>query len=134
MASLADCFRGDFFSWPASLGLSNAVAVTATDQSDKIAFFAASGASEVDVGAPGETMWSLLVGDGAGSLAADNGNGTSFATPLVSGTMSLLLAQKPSLVGNAAAIKAAILAGVDSTGIATKSGGRLNVQKVLSAP
>ncbi|MDR1453939.1 MAG: S8 family serine peptidase [Candidatus Margulisbacteria bacterium] len=51
-----------------------------------------------DVMAPGESMYSTVYFDDAGDNGyANNGSGTSYAAPLVSGLMGLLRAQDPNL-------------------------------------
>ncbi len=80
--------------------------------------------------APGVAMVSDLVGDGAGAFMS--AQGTSFAAPMVSGTILLMESQDPTLVGNPGAIKTKLLGAADNVGIETKNGGRLNVAKAVS--
>ena len=120
---------GLFFSWPGGLRLPNAIVTTATNRADVIANFAGSGASVVDIGAPGEEMWGPLVGGGTGAFGL--AKGVSFAIPLTTATIALVGLQKPALAGNGALLRQRIVDTADKTGIAT-AGGRLNVANALA--
>ena len=87
-------------------------------------------ATTIDIGAPGSGIWSTVPVSSKGKVAAGYAsyNGTSMATPHVSGAVAMYKAANPS--ANAAQIKAAILgAAVPTTSLngKTLTGGRLNV-------
>jgi subtilisin family serine protease len=92
--------------YPCDLPEANVICVGATDQSDQLAWFTDYGAGSVDLFAPGVNILSTWMG--GGYAYAD---GTSMATPMVSGTLALMLAHQPSLT--AAQLKADLLASVD---------------------
>ncbi len=114
--------------YPSNYTASNVVAVAATDNNDQRASFSNYGATTVDLGAPGVYILSTTIGNSYSYF-----NGTSMATPHVSGAAALVLS-KCAL--NTAALKSNILNNVDliasMSGI-TVTGGRLNVNKALMA-
>ena len=119
--------------YPASYDLDNIIAVAATDNNDNLASFSDYGQNSVDLGAPGVSILSTL--PSAGSVLGQNYgilDGTSMATPHVTGAAALVLSVNSTL--NAASIKAAILNNVDAdpalTG-KTVTGGRLNIANIL---
>ncbi len=114
------------------------ISVTSTNSSDVKVPSAGYGAQTIDIGAPGNQLY----------LANNNGytgnnNGTSYATPCVSGGVALLYSAPcsgfMSLVQNSASVAALqikdfILTGVDQTDLLitqTLSGGRLNLHNSL---
>ncbi|MDY6898181.1 MAG: S8 family serine peptidase [Cyanobacteriota bacterium] len=113
--------------YPASYDLDNIISVAATDDRDQLAVFSNFGATSVDLGAPGDNILSTLPGNSYGLL-----NGTSMATPHVSGAVGLALSQNPELTSSE--IKELILNTTDEipalTGI-TVSDGRLNAFNTL---
>jgi Ca2+-binding RTX toxin-like protein len=115
--------------YPASYNLDNIVAVAATTADDTIASFSNYGAATVDLGAPGDNIFSTLPGNGYGSLS-----GTSMATPHVAGTAALLLSQNPDL--SVSELKSLLLDTTDPlatlAGLSV-SGGRLNAANALNA-
>ncbi|MEY2756079.1 MAG: hypothetical protein RJB65_2437, partial [Actinomycetota bacterium] len=104
------------------------VAVAATDSAGGIASFSQYGAATVDIGAPGVGVWSSVP---QGSYASYNG--TSMATPHVSGAVALCASIDPSLsapklrdILTAAAAPTTSLAGK------TVTGGRLDMGAMVS--
>ncbi len=115
------------------------ISVTWTNRSDNKGFQAGYGAETIDLGAPGDDIYTTTNGNGYTYKT-----GTSFSTPLVTGAIALLYAAPcPNLIALAKADPAAaailvkdyILNGVDPNssldGITT-SGGRLNVFNSLN--
>jgi subtilisin family serine protease len=114
--------------YPASYNVPNVVAVAATSNYDGLASFSNYGATSVDLGAPGVNVLSTTRGNTYRFF-----NGTSMATPHVSGAAMLVLS-RCSL--DTAALKSNLLANVDRvpalSGI-TVTGGRLNVNNAIRA-
>src|SRR5439155_1645047 len=118
----------------ASYDLDNIVSVLATTHSDGLADFSNYGATTVDLGAPGGSIFSCWNGSDSDYRSVD---GSSMAAAHVSGVCALLLAHYPS--ENYQQIIRRILSTVDPLpSLAGKcvTGGRLNLQKALagSAP
>ncbi|HSK05318.1 MAG TPA: S8 family serine peptidase [Kofleriaceae bacterium] len=90
--------------YPSSYDHTNIISVLATDRFDQRAYFSNHGALTVDVGAPGQDIYSTLPGNSYGLLS-----GTSMATPHVTGLVGLLKAQSPAR--SAAQIKNLIMTG-----------------------
>lgn len=78
--------------YPASYDVPNVVSVMATDRNDGKAGFSHFGATTVDLGAPGVDILSTVPGGGLGAF-----NGTSMATPHVSGAAALVIAEAPGI-------------------------------------
>lgn len=115
--------------YPASYNLANIIAVAATDRNDARASFSNYGATTVDLAAPGVSIYSTQPNNAYASM-----NGTSMATPHVTGVAGLLAAYNPA--ATAAEIKQAIMDGVDPiASMAGKcvTGGRLNAYGALEA-
>jgi serine protease len=114
--------------YPSAYDHDNIIAVAALDQYNQLSYFSNYGAVTVDVGAPGEDVYSTLPGNSYGTLS-----GTSMATPHVTGLVGLLKAQGPGR--NAHQIKNLILTGgtpSPATTGTTLSGRRLRADGSLS--
>jgi hypothetical protein len=112
---------------PASYGLSNIISVAASNYNDWFYPSSNYGPKSVDVAAPGEYIYSTWL-----SNSYNYGNGTSYATPYVSGIASLLLARYPAL--SPEQLKDFILNGVDpkpELKDKIKTGGRVNAYRTL---
>ena len=113
------------------------ISVTATDNADQRTF-SAYGATTIDVGAPGSSVWTT-----SGSSSYGAASGTSFASPLTAGVIALLysapctgLAQlaKSNPSAAALAVRTALFQGVDHVGNLpgnTVTGGRINANNSL---
>jgi subtilisin family serine protease len=112
--------------YPASFNAPNVVAVAATDSSDHLAGFSNYGRNSVHLGAPGVSILSTYPGSSYQYL-----NGTSMATPHVSGAAALVLSHCTLSTAN---LKTALLNNVQpiaALATATITGGRLNVNNAL---
>lgn len=125
--------------YPAGYDLPNIISVAATDHNDALASFSNYDDVAVDLGAPGVNILSTVptgwlpsgLFDASGYMRL---NGTSMATPHVSGAAALLKAAVPSLTWQQ--IKTQILTSVDpipALSGKTVSGGRLNVQRLMGS-
>jgi len=107
----------------------NCIAVTATDQDDRLAPLSNRG-EWVDVAAPGFNIYSTLPGDDYGYES-----GTSFATAYVSGLAALLYGVVNDTNGNGRVndeVRTAIETGCEKIGVAGVGNGRINVIRSLS--
>jgi subtilisin family serine protease len=114
-------------SYPASYQLGNIIAVAATDHQDQLASFSNFGASSVDLGAPGVSVLSTTPNNSYSTF-----NGTSMATPHVSGTVALAWGVRPEATYQE--VRAAVLEGVDtvsSLGGTVATGGRINALRAV---
>jgi subtilisin family serine protease len=115
--------------YPASYGDSNILTVAATTSTDALASFSNFGSTAVDVGAPGDSIYSTYLGGGYRTLS-----GTSMAAPYAAGVAALLRKQESDATyGN---LRYAIRHKVDKP--AALNGkvaydGRLNAEKALAA-
>jgi serine protease len=114
--------------YPANYNAPNVVSVAATDNKDLRASFSNFGANTVHLGAPGVSILSTTMNNGFAFF-----NGTSMATPHVSGVAALVLS---ACWMETATLKSLLLGTVDAvasmSGI-TVTGGRLNASKALVA-
>jgi thermitase len=113
--------------YPASYSSANIIAVAATDSKDSLASFSNYGATSVDLAAPGVGILSTLPGNTYG-----NYNGTSMATPHVSGAAALLKNRSPA--ADDGTLKDQILKSVNAkSSLSGKmvTGGRLNAKQTL---
>jgi subtilisin family serine protease len=109
-------------SYPSSYDLPNVIAVAAIDKTGALAGFSQYGAKSVDLGAPGADVWSTTT---FGTYSTYNG--TSMATPHVTGAAALYAATRPT--ASAVQIKEAILNSTQPTRSLTDTtvtGGRLD--------
>ncbi|MBV6501798.1 MAG: hypothetical protein CJBNEKGG_04317 [Prosthecobacter sp.] len=113
--------------YPSGYALDNIVSVAASTALDARASFSNYGRQTVDLAAPGASIYSSILG---GSYA--NFNGTSMATPHVSGAVALLKSIAPGL--SALEVKTRLMESVDPVAAfatTTVSGGRLNVARLI---
>ncbi len=114
--------------YPASYTSPSILTVAASDQADNRAGFSNFGTTSVDVAAPGVSILSTVIS------AANYGtmNGTSMATPHITGSAALLAAYNPNL--SAASLKATLMNTVDQLpqwNNLVKTGGRVNAANAL---
>jgi len=117
-------------SYPCDLALENIICVTATDQKDNIASFADYGPVSVDVGAPGTNIFSTTLDNTEYNFM----DGTSMATPYVSGLSALLWGYIPNL--SQSDIKNLVLTTGDNLPALsgkTVTGKRINALNAMSA-
>lgn len=117
-------------SYPASYPNANIIAVAAITNTGGLASFSQYGATSVDIGAPGAGIWSSVPLSSKGKVVSGYAsyNGTSMATPHVTGAAALYKSINPG--ATAAQIKSAIMgAATPTASLAGKcvTGGRLNV-------
>lgn len=121
-------------SYPSGYTSANIIAVASITSTGALSSFSQYGATTVDIGAPGSAIWSTVpVATGKGKNATVGSgyasyNGTSMATPHVSGAAALYASQNPG--ATATQIKTAILSQATPTGSLSGkvvTGGRLNV-------
>ncbi|ADB37138.1 S8 family peptidase [Spirosoma linguale] len=115
-------------SYPSNMDLPNVIAVAAITSTGALSSFSNYGATTVDIGAPGQAIWSSTAYN-----IYESYSGTSMATPHVTGAVALYASVKPG--STAAQIKAAILNSAVSTPSLngkTVTGGRLNVNAALA--
>ena len=113
--------------YPAAYSLENIISVAATDPKNKLASFSNYDPVRVDIGAPGQDIYSTLP---AGQYGMKNG--TSMAAPFVSGALAALASTGKEW--DAHVYKNILLNNVDllkSLSLKCQSGGRLNLYKML---
>lgn len=115
-------------SYPASYPQDNILAVASTTSTDGLSSFSNFGATRVDLGAPGSSIYSTV---SSSDTAYATYSGTSMATPHVAGALALLAAQYPT--DTYASLVSRLLNGTDPIPALTgkTKAGRLNVAKAL---
>lgn len=115
--------------YPSSYEAPNVLAVAATTNTDARSSFSNFGATSVDLGAPGSGILSTVRAGGYASF-----NGTSMATPHVTGVAALVLAVPAFANLTVAELKTRLLQSVDpipSLAGITVTGGRINAAKAV---
>jgi subtilisin family serine protease len=117
-------------SYPASYNNANIIAVASINKTGGLSSWSNYGSISVDLGAPGEGIYSCLPKSSKGKIISGYGSysGTSMATPHVTGGAALYAASHPG--ATAAQIKEAILnSAIPTSSLSGKcvKGGRLNV-------
>jgi subtilisin family serine protease len=111
--------------YPSSYTSSNIISVMSTDYNDNRSSFSNYGLTDVDLGAPGSSVYSCSPGNNYRYL-----DGTSMAAPHVSGACALMLSRNPYL--SVAETKDILLSTVDPTlPNVCVSEGRLNVYNAI---
>jgi subtilisin family serine protease len=108
--------------YPASYNLDSILAIANTTQSDGLNASSHYGATSVDIGAPGTSIYSISMGGGYKYMS-----GTSMSSPHVAGVAALMFGYMPEL--SRQQVRQAIIAGVDPLpALSGKcvTGGRLN--------
>jgi subtilisin family serine protease len=116
--------------WPANWPYDNIITVAATNRLDRLAEFSNFGLTTVDVGAPGEEIFSTIWPDKGYQLFS----GTSTAAPYVVGVIALMLSLNPDL--SPVQVKQTLISTVDPIPDLldkTVSGGRINAFRALQA-
>lgn len=115
------------YSTLSTVGYESVISVAAITSTGALASFSNYGASTVDLGAPGVSIYSTVPGGGYASY-----QGTSMATPHVAGALALYAAEHPDL--SAAQLRDVLLSStVATTSLSGKTvtGGRLNVDAMF---
>ncbi len=135
--------RGPFTTLPASFNLPNIVSVAAVDNTGGLSSFSNYGATTVDIAAPGEGILSSLPADSDNPVGWGWLDGTSMATPHVTGVAALVASALPSMAGDLPALKARILgsgkpdswtAGLTATGRMVDAYRALDMVAPVAAP
>ncbi|TWI12553.1 S8 family peptidase [Aerolutibacter ruishenii] len=116
-------------SYPSNYPQANIIAVASTTSTGGLSSFSQWGATTVDIGAPGSGIWSTVPKSVKGAVVSGYAsyNGTSMATPHVTGAAALYASSHPG--ATAADIKSAIMtSAVPTPSLQGKvvTGGRLN--------
>jgi subtilisin family serine protease len=126
------CNNDNYPFYPASHPLNNIISVAAIDQNDAFASWSNYGLNSVHVASPGVNIYST-VHTAIGSYGFLDG--TSMATPFVSGLSALIMSYQPSF--SSAQVRETILSSVENKPDLTEkilSGGRINALNALSSP
>jgi subtilisin family serine protease len=118
-------------SYPCEYNLPNVICVAATDSTDALADFSNYGPQTVDIAAPGVNIASTWLGGGWVYL-----DGTSMATPHVSGAAALVMAARSESPLTPWQVAQTLMDGADKAPALdgkVASGGRLNVAGALAA-
>jgi len=118
----------DILYYPSSYDLDNIISVASTDRHDNLSYFSNYGIFNVDIGAPGSSIFSTTPNNNYAIK-----NGTSMATPHIAGAASLVWGLHPDK--SHLDIKDAILNSVDVTDALVGkclSNGRLNLNELLN--
>lgn len=125
--------------YPSSYNVENIIAVAATTPSDALASFSCFGATSVDLAAPGTAILSTVPSGNESSSGPSSDyaafQGTSMATPVVSGSAAIVSARFPGLSANE--IKSLLLGTVDKVPALegkVLTGGRLNLYTAIDPP
>jgi alpha-tubulin suppressor-like RCC1 family protein/subtilisin family serine protease len=119
-----------FPSYPASYTQENIISVAALDRQDQLASFSNYGATTVDIGAPGVSIYSSV---SYSDTSYASFSGTSMATPHVAGVAALVLANAPDI--SVSELRQRIFAGavpISSLTGKCATGGRLNAHNSLT--
>ena len=112
--------------YPAAYGISSQITVGSANSSDVMSGFSNFSPVLVNLLAPGEQIYSTWPGGITAIL-----DGTSMATPFVSGAAAILWSYRPKATLNQ--VRTALLSSVDGFGYPASSGGRLNIASALTA-
>ena len=115
--------------YPASYDLANIISVASTTRTDGLSSFSNYGATTVDLGAPGSSIYSTLPNSSYGTKS-----GTSMASPHVTGAAALLWSQNPTWT--AQQVKNKLMQTTDPISALsgkTVTGGRLNINNALAS-
>jgi len=119
--------------YPSCYDIDNIVSVAASTRTDDLWSSSNYGLTNVDLAAPGASMYSTFFPADNSYIGGSFLNGTSLAAPYVAGTLALMLAKFPDETYQQ--IIARLLAATDPLPSLTGkcvTGGRLNVRKALS--
>ena len=121
--------------YPGAFGLPDAITVGASTYNDYMTSFSNYSRKLVHLVAPGQGVFSTYPASAKCETYAGSGycyeDGTSMATPFVSGAAAVLWSHRPN--ATVAQIRKALLDGVDKGTYAVSTEGRLNLRKSLEA-